>query len=95
MPPSTDPQDSERVVGEVVAGGTRLSGDDAAADLVAPEVTVAMVVDSSREVAGTSHDMSLALPSPHRPASPSAPLSTDDVVHQFDGTHRLSELTAS
>ena len=46
------------------------SGDDAAAGLVAPEVTVAMVVDSSREVAGTSHDVSLLLPSPHRPSSP-------------------------
>ena len=26
---------------------------------------------------------------------PSAPFSTEDVVHQFDATHRLSELTAS
>ena len=95
MPPSTEPQDTERTVGEVVVGGTRLSGDDATADLVSLEVTVAMAVDSSREVAGTSHDVSLILPSPHRPSSPSAPLSTEDVVHQFDATHRLSELTAS
>ena len=29
------------------------------------------------------------------PASSSVPLSADDVVHQFDATHRLSELTAS
>ena len=79
----------------MVVGVTRPSGDDAAADLVAPEVTVAIVVDSSREVAGTSHDVSLILPSPHRPSSPSAPLSAEDVVHQFDATHRLSELTAS
>ena len=75
--------------------GRRFSGDDDAADLVAPEVTVAMAVDSSREVAGTSHDVSLILSSPHRPSSPSAPLSTEDVVHQFDATHRLLELTAS
>ena len=95
VPPSTEPQDSERTVGEVAMGETRFSGDDAAAGLVAPEVTVAMVVDSSREVAGTSHDVSLILPSPHRPSSPSALLSTEDVVHQFDATHRLSELTAS
>ena len=59
VPPSTEPQDSERTVGEVVVGETRFPGDDAAAGLVASEVTVAMVVDSSREVAGTSHDVSL------------------------------------
>ena len=74
---------------------TRLSGDNAAADLVALEVTMVIAVDSSREVTGTSHDVSLILPSPHRPSSPSTPLSTEDVVHQFDATHRLSELTAS
>jgi len=38
----------------VVVGETRLSGDDDAAFLVAPEVTVAMAVDSSREVTGAS-----------------------------------------
>ena len=95
MPLSTEPQDLERTVGEVVVGETRFSGDDATTGLVAPEVTMAMVVDSSRKVAGTSHDVSLSLPSPHRPSSPFAPLSTEDVVHQFDATHRLSELTAS
>ena len=95
VPPSTEPQDSERTVGVVVVGETRFPGDDAAAGLVASEVTVAMVVDSSREVAGTSHGVPLLSPSPHRPSSPSAPLSTKDVVHQFDATHRLSELTAS
>ena len=95
VPPSTEPQDSEHTVGEVVVGETRFPGDEAAAGLAPPEVTVAMAVDSSREVAGTSHDVSLILPSPHRPSSPSAPLSTEDVVHQFDATHRLSGLTAS
>jgi len=45
--------------------------------------------------------MALVLPSLHRLASPSAPLATgvqrldDDVVQQFDATHRLSELTAA
>ena len=45
--------------------------------------------------------MALALPSSHRVASPSAPLGTgawrldDDVLQQFDATHRLSELTAA
>ena len=95
MPLSTEPQDSQRTVSEVVVGATRPSGDEAAAVLVAPEVTVAIAMDSSRDVAGTSHDVSLILPSPHRPSSPSAPLSTEDVVHQFDATHWLSELTAS
>ena len=45
--------------------------------------------------------MALALPSLHRATSPSAPLGTgdqrldDDVLQQFDATHRLSELTAA
>ncbi|XP_066311936.1 uncharacterized protein [Miscanthus floridulus] len=56
---------------------------------------MAIAVDSSREAVGTSHDVSLVSSSPHQPSSPSAPLSTKDVVHQFDATHQLSELTAS
>ena len=83
------------MVGEVVVGETRFPGDEATAGLAPPEVTVAMAMDSSREVAGTSHDVSLLLPSPHRSSSPTATLSTEDVVHQFDATHRLSELTTS
>ena len=45
--------------------------------------------------------MALALPSLPRPTSSSVPLGTsgqrfdDDVVQQFDATHRLSELTAA
>ena len=80
---------------------TGFPDDQAAADSVAPEVTVATVVGSSEEVARASQDMALALPSLHRVASPSAPLSTDarclddDVLQQFDATHRLSELTAA
>ena len=41
------------------------------------------------------------MPSSHQPASPSAPLAIggqrldDDVVQQFDATHRLSELTVA
>ena len=41
------------------------------------------------------------MPSLHAPTSPSAPLGTgasrldDDVLHQFDATHRLSELTVA
>ena len=48
-----------------------------------------------------SQEIALVMPSLHRPASPSAPLATgiqrldDDVVQQFDATHRLSELTAA
>ena len=83
------------MVGEVAVGETRLSVDDAATDLVAPEVTVAMAVDSSREVTGASQDTSLVLPLLLQPASSSVPLATDDVVQQFDATHRLSELTTA
>ena len=56
---------------------------------------------ASEEVAGASQGMALALPSSHRAVSPSAPLVTgarcldDDVLQQFDATHRLSELTAT
>ena len=45
--------------------------------------------------------MALALPSSHQAASPSAPLGTgarrldDDVLQQFNATHRLSELSAA
>ena len=58
-------------------------------------------MDPSKEVAGTSQDMALALPSLHQPASPSSPLGTsdqrldDDVLQQFDAIHRLSELTTA
>ena len=56
---------------------------------------------ASEEVAGASQGMALALPSSHRAASPSASLGTgdqrldDDLLQQFDATHRLSELTAA
>ena len=75
--------------------------DDAVADLLALGVTVAAAVGPSEEVAGASQDTALVLPSLHQPASPSAPLAIggqrldDDVVQQFDATHRLSELTAA
>ena len=64
-------------------------------------MTVAAAVGPSEEVAGASQDTALVLPSLHRSASPSAPLGTsgqrldDDVLQQFDATHRLSELTAT
>ena len=48
--------------------------DHAAADSVAPEVTMATTVGSFEEVARASQDMALALPSSHRATSPSAPL---------------------
>ena len=74
-------------------GAIRPSGDDAAAVLVALEVTVAIVVDSSREAAGTSQEIALVMPSLPRPASPSPSLTSggppfaDDVVQQIDATH--------
>ena len=87
-PPSTEPQDSQRTVSEVVVGVTRLSGDDAAADLVAPEVTVAIAAGSSEAPAlGSSVALvpssSVALvPSSFGapvPATPLLPLSGGDV----------------
>ena len=42
MPSSIEPQDSQRTIGEVAAEAMKLSGDGAAADLAAPEVTVAI-----------------------------------------------------
>ena len=81
--------------------GTGFPDEPAAADSVAPEVTVAMAVGSSEEVAGASQYMALALPTSHRATSPSAPLGAgarrldDDVLQQFDATHHLSELTAA
>ena len=98
MPPRTESKDSESTVGEVAV---REAGPPAAADPVALEVTVVMAVGTSEEVAGASQDTALALPSLPAPASPSAPLGTgasrldDDVLYQFDATHRLSELTVA
>ena len=80
---------------------TGFLGDDAVTDSLASGVTMAAVVGPSKEVAGASQDTALVLPSLHRPASPSAPLGTsdrrldDDVLQQFEATHRLSELTAA
>ena len=81
--------------------GTGFSGGFVAADLLAPEVTVAVAMEPSEEVAGASQGTALVLSSLPQPASPSAPLASgvqrldDDVVQQFDATHRLSELTAA
>jgi hypothetical protein len=66
-----------------------------------PEVTVTVVADPFKEVAWASvaQDMALVLSSSHRSVSPSVALATssqrldDDVMWEFDATHRLSELT--
>ena len=47
-------RDSKCTVGEVAVKETGFPGDHAAADLLALEVTVAMAVDPSEEVAGAS-----------------------------------------
>ena len=89
------------MIGEVAVRETRFPGDHTAADLLTSRMTVAVAVDPSEEVAGASQDTALVLPSLHQLASPSAPLGTsgqrldDDVLQQFDATHRLSELTAA
>ena len=75
--------------------------ESVAAGLPAPEVTVAMAAGSSEGLALASQEIALVVPSLHRPASPSPLLASggpplaDDVVQQFDATHRLSELTAA
>ena len=100
MPPSIEPQDSQRTIGEVAAGATKLSSDGAAVDLAAPEVTVAIAAGPSEGLALASREIALVVPSSPRPASsPSlasgGPPFADDVVQQFDVTHRLSDLTAA
>ena len=101
MLPSTEPQGSERSVGEAVAEETRFLGEGAAVGLVASEVTTAMVAGSSEGLALTSREIAPVVPSSPRPASPSPSLTSgglpfaDEVVQQFDATHRLSELTAA
>ena len=85
------------MVVEVAMRGTEY----AATDLLTPEVTMAMAADPSKGLAMASLEIALAMPSLHRPASPSPLLASggppldDDVVQQFDATHRLSELTAA
>ena len=75
--------------------------ESTATELLAPEVTVAMAVGSSEVLAITSQEIALVMPSLPRPASPSPLLASsgppfaDDVVQQFDATHRLSELTTA
>ena len=96
-PLRTESQDSERTVAEVAMRGT----ESAAADLPAPEVTVAMAAGSSEGLAVASQEIALVVPSSPRPSSLSPLLASgglplaDDVVQQFDATHRLSELTAA
>ena len=99
MPLSSEPQDSQHTIGEVVAGASELPGE--VADLAAPEVTVAVASGPSEGLASASREVALVVPSSPQPASPSPSLAsggpsfTDDVVQQFDATHRLSELTAA
>ena len=75
--------------------------ESAAVDLPAPEVTVAMAAGLFEGFTVASQEIALVVPSLPRPASPSPLLASgglplaDDVVQQFDATHRLSELTAA
>ena len=75
--------------------------ESTAVELPAPKVTVAMAVGSSKVLVVASQEIALVVPSSPRPASPSPLLASggpplaDDVVQQFDATHRLSELIAA
>ena len=98
LPLRTESRDLGCSVGELAV---RETGSPAAADPIAPKVTVATAVGTSEEVAGASQDMALVLRSLPALASPSALRGTssqrldDDVLLQFDATHHLSELTAA
>ena len=97
VPLCTESQDSDHTVVEVAVRGTEY----AATDLLTLEVTVAMAADSTEGLAMASQEIALVMPSLPRLASPSPLLASggpplaDDVVQQFDATHRLSELTAA
>ena len=100
-PLCTELKDSECTVGEVAVRETGFPSDHAATDLLTSGATVVVAVDPSKEVAGASQGTALVLSSLPRPASPSGPLASgvqrldDDVVQQFNATHRLSELTTA
>ena len=53
-PLCSESRDSECAVGEVAVRGTGFSGDSVAANLLAPEVTMAVAVAPSEEVARAS-----------------------------------------
>ncbi|XP_066398769.1 uncharacterized protein [Miscanthus floridulus] len=99
VPTSSEPRDSQHSVDEVAAGASELPGG--VADLVAPEVTVAVAPGPSGGLASASLEVALVAPPSPQPASlspsfaSSGPSLSDDVVQQFDATHRLSELTAA
>ena len=99
MPTNPEPRDSQHSVDEVAAGASELPGG--VAGLVAPEVTVAVAPGSSGGLAPASLEVALVAPALPQPASLSpsftsgGPSLSDDVVQQFDATHRLSELTAA
>ena len=67
VPSHTESQDLERTVAEVAVRGT----ESAAADLPAPEVTVAMAAGSSEGLVVASQEIALVVPSSPRPSSPS------------------------
>ena len=99
VPTSSEPQDSQHSVDGVAVGASGLPGEVAV--LATPEVTVAVAPGPSEGLTPASLKVALVVPSSLHPASPSPSLASggpsfsDDVVQQFDATHRLSELTAA
>ena len=99
MPTSSKPQDSQHSIDKVAVGASELPSEVAV--LAAPKVTVAVAPGPSEGLTPASLEVSLVVPSSPHPASPSPSLASggpsfsDDVVQQFDATHRLSELTAA
>jgi thiamine monophosphate synthase len=97
----TESQDSERTVSGVVVGERVAPDDHAAAKSPTPEMMVTVAVGSSKEVAGASATAALVVVSSVQPTSsatgraPSGLRLEEDVVLQFDATHRLTKLTES
>jgi hypothetical protein len=97
----TESHDSERTISEAAVRETVASDEHAVAESPTLGMMVIMVAGSSEEVAGASIAQVAALvpSSSPQPVSPPATLGIssqrldDDVLQEFDATHRLSELT--
>jgi hypothetical protein len=97
----TESHDSERTISEAVVREMVAFDEHAAAESPTPGMMVTVVVGPSEEVVSASIAQVAALvsSSSHQPVSPpaahgiSSQRLDDDVLREFDGTRRLSELT--
>jgi hypothetical protein len=97
----TESHDSERTISEAVVRETVASDEHDTVESPTPAMVVTVAVGPYEEVAGASSAQvaTLVLSSSHQPVSPlfalgiSSKCLDDDVLWEFDATHRLSELT--